>query len=496
MSEIRASLRGNAPELLRAADVRQWTRSTDVLVIGYGAAGASAAIAARESGAAVLVLERTSGAGGTSGIAGGHLYLGGGTPVQQTCGFADSPEEMYKYLEALTPDPDPLKLRLYCEHSVAHFHWLEAHGVPFDRSYYPGKATMQPGRECLIWSGNEKVWPYRDLAQPAPRGHKVAFDGPDGGGGLLMQQLAQAALQAGVATQFDTRVTQLVADDDGRIVGARALCDGSELYIAARGGVVLAAGGYIMNEDMFAHELAWMPRDLIRQGSPGDDGAGILLGLSAGAAACGLDRAFLTSPFYPPESLIKGILVNAQGERFVAEDSYHGRSAGFIVEQPQGIVYLVLDSATFGYPPYDFFEQRLVDGFETVAEMEARLELPAGSLVRTLADYNAHAARGEDPAFHKYKDWLQPLDQGPWAAFDLSVGRAKYGGFSLGGLSVSADGEVRDDSGGAIPGLYAAGATAWNIAQDARGYSSGTCLGEATFFGRRAGGACARRINP
>ena len=119
--------------------------------------------------------------------------------------------------------------------------------------------------------------------------------------------------------------------------------------------------------------------------------------------------------------------------------------------------------------------------------MEAGLGLPQGSLVKTLADYNAAAARGEDPLFHKYGDWLQALDQPPYAAFDLSVGRAKFAGFSLGGLSTSANAEVRRSDGSVVPGLYAAGACAWNIAQDTRGYSSGTRLGEATFFGRRAG---------
>jgi succinate dehydrogenase/fumarate reductase flavoprotein subunit len=185
--------------------------------------------------------------------------------------------------------------------------------------------------------------------------------------------------------------------------------------------------------------------------------------------------------------MIKGIMVNARGERFVAEDSYHGRSAGMLTEQPDGIAYLVLDSATFGYPPYAFFEQALVDGYESVEAMEAGLGLPQGSLVKTLADYNAAAARREDPLFHKYADWLQPLDKAPYAAFDLSVGRAKFAGFSLGGLSTTADAQVRRADGSVVEGLYAAGACAWNIAQDTRGYSSGTCLGEATFFGRRAG---------
>jgi len=145
-----------------------------------GCAGASVAIEARAAGASVLVLERASGAGGTSALAGGHFYLGGGTPVQEECGFADTPDDMYAYLAAVTPDADHEKLRAYCDGSVEHFHWLEAQGVRFDRSYYPDKHVIQPGRDCLIWSGNEKVWPFREQARPAPRGHKVAVDG-DGG---------------------------------------------------------------------------------------------------------------------------------------------------------------------------------------------------------------------------------------------------------------------------------------------------------------------------
>jgi succinate dehydrogenase/fumarate reductase flavoprotein subunit len=185
--------------------------------------------------------------------------------------------------------------------------------------------------------------------------------------------------------------------------------------------------------------------------------------------------------------MIKGILVNALGRRFVAEDCYHGRTAGFTVEQPDGIAYLILDSEIFGYPPYEYFEQRLVDGWDTVEDMEAGLKLPPGSLVETIARYNRDMAAGEDSEFHKYDDWLKPLDKPPYAAFDLSLNRAKYAGFSLGGLKTNENAEVLGKDDAPIPGLYAAGACAWNIAQDARGYSSGTCIGEATFFGRRAG---------
>ena len=128
-----------------------------------------------------------------------------------------------------------------------------------------------------------------------------------------------------------------------------------------------------------------------------------------------------------------------------------------------------------------------IDGWETVEEMESGLRLPEGSLAATLSRYNEHAARGEDPDFHKHPDWLAPQDAGPWGAYDLTLGKALYAGFTLGGLRVTVDGQVQREDGSVITGLYAAGACASNLAQDGKGYCSGTQLGEGSFFGRRAG---------
>ncbi|MEO9223190.1 MAG: FAD-binding protein, partial [Mycobacteriaceae bacterium] len=128
-----------------------------------------------------------------------------------------------------------------------------------------------------------------------------------------------------------------------------------------------------------------------------------------------------------------------------------------------------------------------IDGWETVAEMEASLSIPTGRLAATLQRYNTNAARGEDPDFHKSAEFLAAQDTGPWAAFDMSLGKALYAGFTMGGLRTSVDAEVLRADGAAVPGLYAAGACAANIAQDGKGYASGTQLGEGSFFGRRAG---------
>lgn len=471
--------------LVSAADVSTWDESADVLVVGFGAAGSSAAIEARYAGADVLVLERASGGGGTTSSATGHFYLGGGTRPQLANGIEDTADEMFNYLMANTPEPDAEKIRLYCDDSVSHFNWLVEQGVPFNNGFYRKKHYEQPTDECLIWSGNEKAWPISEQAKPAPRGHKVEKTGSEGGS-IVMAKLTEKAQQLGVRFQFDAAVKNLVVDAGGRIVGVRYTHFSEEKFVAARKGVVLAAGGFSMNKEMVAQHCPSLAGPMVwQQGNPFDDGSGIQLGVSAGGQAIHMDGALLTAPFYPPENLLKGILVNKHGKRFINEDCYHARTATACVEQPDGIAYLICDSAIFERPELGM--QELIDGWETIVEMEQGLELPAGSLQETLGNYNQHAANGEDPEQHKYKDWLQPLTEAPYAALQCSYGKSTYTGFTLGGLKVSKDAEVMGGKEQSIPGLYAAGACASNIAQDGAGYSSGTCIGESTYFGRRGG---------
>ena len=449
-------------------------------------AGVCAAVAAAEAGAAVLVLERSGGCSGSTAVAAGHFYLGGGTAVQTACGFHDDAEALSAYLTAVSAAPDEEKIEAFALGSAAHFDWLEARGVPFDRSYYALKAVIQPGRECLIWTGNERVWPFRARARPAPRGHKVAFDGMEGGGALALDRLGAHAKAIGVATIFDIKVDGLVCSGD-RIVGVRARQFGEARFYRASRGVVLAAGGFSQNAQMMAQYVPRFRETNIMSG-PYDDGMAIQLGMAAGGDTEHMDGFLLTSPIYPPEQLVKGILVNRDGKRFVAEDSYHTRTSIEIADQPGGLAYLIVDADIFAYPEWSKqANQRLIDGFDTIMEMEQALELPTNSLQRLMADYSMNAAAGNDPDFGKDPQWLKPLDAPPWAAFDISFGRAIFNGFTLGGLRISADGEVLNEEGRRIPGLYAAGACASMLAHDARDYASGISLSAGSFFGRQAG---------
>ena len=167
----------------------------------------------------MLVLERASGGGGTTANAAGHVYLGGGTRVQKAVGVEDAVEDMYTYLTMNTPLPEADKIRLYCDESVAHFDWLVAQGVPFNDTMFHGKHFMQMTDECLIWSGNEEAWPFREKAKPAPRGHKVA-KAAEGGGALMVERLIERMRALGVRIAVNTAVQQLVREGD-RIAGVR-----------------------------------------------------------------------------------------------------------------------------------------------------------------------------------------------------------------------------------------------------------------------------------
>jgi 3-oxo-5alpha-steroid 4-dehydrogenase len=478
------------PSPIPVDSVSTWSDEVDVLVLGAGMAGVSAALEARASGARVLVIDRGGRLTCTSAMAGGHFYLGGGTAVQKATGWDDSAEEMARYLTLMSPDCDPAKIRAYAEDSVEHFDWLESLGFEFERSFFPGKAVIQPNTEGLMFTGNEKCLDVQAVAKPAPRGHKVPTPGDTGGAGVVVGLALDRLDSLGVEVRWETGATELVVDGD-RVVGAKWKRYGETGAIRAKA-VVIAAGGFVMNREMLetsAPELLAVEQNGMALGNSFDDGLGIRMGQSVGGVAEHLDRVFVTGPFYPPGEALRGIVVNKEGRRFVNEDSYHSRTSAFVFEQPDRAAYLILDSATMVRPSYGF--QPLVDGWETIEEMAAGLGIPAGALAATMAAYNEAAARGEDPEFHKAPEYLVPLDQGPWGAYDLTPGKCFYAGFSCGGLRVSVDGELLRADGSVVGGVYAAGACASNIAVDGKGYSSGTQLGEASYFGRRAGRSAA-----
>lgn len=475
----------------------EWSEQTDVVVVGLGCAGAAATLTARQRGAEVVVVEMLSGGGGSSAMSGGEMYLGGGTPIQQACGFEDSAADMKAYLmAALGPDCDEAKIDAYCTDSLEHFDWLVSHGVPFKPSFFPDPAWVPPTDDGLMWLG-ENAHPFPEIATPAPRGHRVQSDGF--GGKVLMQHLLAAVDACGATVHTDTRAVRLVVDGD-RITGVVVRTYGEERAIRARRGVVLTTGGFVDNPEMVAlHAPQLVGCGTNSDGN--DNGSGILMAMAAGAATRHMSAAQVGVALVPGYAT-RGIVVNAVGQRFINEDVYPGRIGQAALFGHDLAIWIIVDEQVIEDVPENMrWGSRPHVVAETIAELEAECGFPRGALQRTVEEYNTHAAEGRDPLFHKNPKWLRPLIA-PFGAINVSLGMTApessgnttttrkgraAATFTIGGLHTDVDGRVLDLAGEPMPGLFAAGRASSGL--HSWGYVSGTSLGDGTYFGRRAGRA-------
>lgn len=474
-----------AEPLVRAGTVQAWDQQVDLLVAGSGAAGLCAAIEAAQAGASVLVLESLPEPGGSSVLSGGVVYAGGGTALQRALNIQDSPEAMLRFLtRAGAPRPPRDRIERYCADSPEHFDWLVAQGIPYSQKLATGKG-LPMGDESLYFSGTELAWPARELATPAPRGHVPGVAGMNGGK-VLWERLAARARQLGVQMRTRSEARQLVVESDGRVSGLAVQRDGQTLFLRARRGVVLACGGFIHNRSMVERYAPQLSRCPTPWAGAGDLGQGITMGIAAGAASLRMSEGFAIAPIYPPENAISGILVNRAGQRFIAEDSYHGVIGHHIAYLQEGRAWLITDSASSYTGVQDNFP-RVAEANSIGALAEAQA-FPRGSLQHTVSYYNRYAGRGEDPLFGKAPEFLRPLQGPPYVAWEISVERAFFPAHTFGGLATTIDAEVLDSTNAVIPGLYAAGRNAASI-PTAPYIASGLCVGDATYFGRRAGRA-------
>ena len=491
-------------------DINPWVRrfedadaphlSAEVIVCGYGGAGASAALEAKRAGVDVLVLERAGGGGGATSMSSCEMYLGGsgGTKLQREIGLEDSTENMIAYLQACFGSRgDPERIRLYAEGAAAHFDWVESLGVPYKRAAFMERTVVPLSDESLLFTGNERAYPFNRIATPVPRGHVPSKEG-DEGGRIFMQALMAAVAAEGSRVEPNARVLALLQDDDGRVRGVVAKIDGAERTITASRAVILAAGGFVMNREMIERYAPEVLPYGVPYGNQWDMGDGIQMGMAAGGNTINMNACFISFAFYPPAKLTHGLLVNGNGQRFINEDAYLARLGHHAALQPKQEVYLLVQNED--YEPTMYMEStRMAATGDTIAELEEESGLPAGALQATVHYYNEHAARDEDPLFHKAEEWLKPIDKPPYALISYSPQDVKYQlgdrpgylMFTLGGLEVRPTGEALSPTGAIIPGLFAAGRTTAGLPRSSEGYGSGMSVGDATFFGRMAGRAAA-----
>lgn len=208
---------------------------TDIIVVGSGLAGISAALSAAEKGASVLVLDRAYG-GGASALSGGIVYAGGGTKQQEAAGISyDTQRNFLAYMREETTGAgqidhpggtggtapvDDATLERFCTQAPANLAWLEKHGAEFEvagPALCPFKTSYPPDHYGLYYSGNETSWPWSNLAKPAPRGHRPAGKGLTGKN--LWEAIFHSALSNGVRFLPACKVEKLLKRDNGSVFG-------------------------------------------------------------------------------------------------------------------------------------------------------------------------------------------------------------------------------------------------------------------------------------
>ncbi|MGB8331235.1 MAG: FAD-binding protein [Polyangiales bacterium] len=534
------------PLVLTKSDADVWDAEADVVVVGFGGAGACAALEARAHGARVLVLDRFHG-GGATAISGGVFYAGGGTHIQSEAGVSDDPDQMFRYLSPEVKGVvSDATLRDFCNRSIENLSWLEAHGVPFEGTLCPYKTSYPTDDYYLYYSGNEGFSPYKEAAKPAPRGHRAKGAGLPGES--FYEPLRQASHQAGIDVEYETRVTRLVIDSGNRVLGVeyRQVKKGlwAELYrrlhqagiavvkynpkLAARlrercfqieadhsvvkrvravKGVILAAGGFIYNRQM-VKEIAPKYRSGMPLGTTSDNGSGILLGQSVGAKADLMNRISAWRFINPPEAFAKGMIINQQGERYINEFMYGAAVGEAMVEHNDGVAILIINGELkklareqckpgkaqwFQRAPALlnlWFNSKEAKSVEELAKV---VKVPVDALRKTLESYNDAADGKMADRFGKDPDKMFAMRKGPYFAIDAGIHSKRFPcpTLTLGGLVVDeGTGQVKREDGGVIPGLYAAGRNAVGVCS--RQYVSGLSIADCVYSGRRAGGAAAR----
>lgn len=520
--------------------------AADVVVIGFGAAGACAALEATAAGAQVLVLERFTG-GGTSALSGGIIYAGGGTSVQRAAGVSDTPEQMLAYLTREVGDAvAPETLRRFVEESPAMIDWLQGHGVPFEPSLCPYKTSYPNDRYYLYYSGSEVSGYGREVAEPAQRGHRVKGRGTSGK--KLTGPLAASAARHGVRVETLTTATRLITDADGAVVGVecRTLRDapaavrdryvrmakvaakpgiyypplrknlerrlaaldrryGTTIRVHARRGVIVSAGGFIANREL-VHRYGPQYRHGLELGSTGDDGSGILMAQEVGAATDRMGNISAWRFILPPSAFTGALLVDAEGRRVIDETRYGAAVGHKLVNEHDGLGWVLADDermrlgiaqmrtqpAWFQRAQFEVMRRKAIRG-ATLEDAARKAGIDPAGLRATVEAHNAAIAAGAPDPVGKPAEFCEPVRSGPYWLLDVGIKPSVINPcpmLTLGGVVVDeTTGAVRSTAGHDIPGLFAAGRTAVGICSDS--YVSGLSLADCVFSGRRAGRSAA-----
>lgn len=548
-----------------------WDKTVDVVVVGSGAGGMLSALVAAHNRADVLIVEKDKLWGGTSATSGGGIWIPGSDQAK-SAGFEDNLDDAFRYVRALSADNVPDEnIRAYVDNAAPMLRWVTANTkVVYTSQPYPDYHAENPGGSVtgfrthlpelfdgkllgkdlktqrfpspaaslfgyLNWTFAETYellyrtkgwfghlvgnmakywldWPFRFTSR---KDRRLTL------GNALTGGLRLALNGAKVPVWLSTPMQELVRGPDGRVIGIVVTKDGKPFRIAARKGVVLAAGGFDKNQAMRDANAPLYPAALLSGGVTSNTGDAIRAGEGIGAGTMNMQSAWAAPVFHVPgedrgrlvtiERALPGcIMVNQTGERYLNEAaSYHIVGQQMARRQhdhgdasPSWMVFDHRYRHQFPMGPLlplvpDWLQARAVQSIlkkgRTVEELARAMGVDPAALSATVARFNQGAMVGNDPDFHRgdaaydkmYGDYrhqpnpcLRPLTEAPFYAMPIYPGDIGTNG----GLATNAKAQVVDTQGQPIAGLYAVG----NNAASSMGESypgAGVTIGPAMTFG-------------
>lgn len=433
----------------------------EIIVIGAGCAGLTAALQAHEIGKETMILEKMDRIGGNSMRASSGMNATE-TDLQLQNGIIDSATQFYnETFQAGGKMNDPALLQYFVDHTNSAIEWLKQFGIDL------GDLTTLGGMSLA-------------------RTHRPTDTSPIGA--YLVKKLAAAAQQAGIQIQTESKVTDILRKGNGyRIIGIH---DGEQFEIECRN-VILTTGGFGASKELI-QRYAPQYADFKTTNHEGATGDGLKLAKNLGAQLTQLELVQIhpTVQQDQPHTYLIGetvrgegaILVNNEGKRFVNELGTRKKVSNAIIAQPTGHAYLILDQKVFDrvkalgfYQSVGLVEQ--ADSLETLAD---KIQINAKQLTQTVDEWNESVANKKDARYGR-QTGMHQIDTASFYA--IHVAPAVH--YTMGGIHIDRETHVLDENGEIIPGLFAAGEVAGGLHGNNR--VGGNSIAETVVFGRQAG---------
>jgi 3-oxosteroid 1-dehydrogenase len=514
-----------------------WDVVTDCVMVGSGGGSMCAALAAADAGLQTLVLEKADVVGGSTAMSGGVLWLPDNA-VSRAAGVPDSRADALQYFDSVVghdrPSTSPARVNAFLDGIAPMVDFLEGQGIRFRHcegysDYYDDRPGGKPrgrsietalfdttqlgpwenrlrvseaipaipvhtGELAPLTAGIRTLDAFKTAVKVGARLGAALVRGRSvrGSGVALQGWMLLAAIRADIPVWTSSPVTDLIVDDQGRVIGVCAMREGRRIRIRARRGVLLDAGGFSHNETVRTRYGRQPASTEWTVANPGDTGEVIEAAMRHGAATDLMDEAWWIptsvlpdgSPLFAVYERSKphAILVDGNGERYINEASSYMEVGQAMYERnaaaPAIPSWWVMDSRhrrryMWGFSPGGYTPRRWISsGYMVKAtslhELAGRCNIDAAGLVRTVERFNSFAAQGQDPDFHKgeraydryYGDarvrpnpCIAPIERPPFYAVALYPGDVG----TCGGLLTDEKARVLNTDGNPMPGLYATG---------------------------------------